>query len=112
MTLDPAALTIAAASSAMLAVPFMPTAMGRFAAMLEATVQLPPKPSAPGAKPEAAAAYPKLQICRLSGEGGLPSMTIELPKGFEEAGQTLCFSKLLKVSTISHAQQVFSICSQ
>ena len=100
MMLDPAAMTIPPASAAMLAVPFMPTAMGRFAAMLEGVVQLPGKP---GAKPEAAAAaVAKLQICKLSGEGGLPSLLIELPKGFEEAGQinTLRFSKLLKVSSM------------
>ncbi|KAK9833148.1 hypothetical protein WJX74_008612 [Apatococcus lobatus] len=101
MTLDPASVTIPSASTAMLAVPFMPTAMGKFAAMLEATVQQPTKPSMPGAKPEAAPAAPKLQICRLSGEGGLPSLSIELPKEFEEAGQvhTLRFSKLLKGKT-------------
>ena len=99
MTLDPSALTIPPASSGLLSVPFMPAAMGKFAAILEATVKLPGQPTAAGAKADPAGGA-KLQICRLSGEGGLPSLSVELPKGFEEPGQpsTLRFSKLLKVS--------------
>ena len=94
MTLDPPEMTIPPASSGLLVIPFMPSAMGKFAALLEATVQLP----AGSAKAEAAGAA-KLQICKLMGEAGLPSLAIELPKGFEEPGQAngLRFSKLLKV---------------
>ena len=112
MLLDPPEMTIPPASSGMLAIPFMPSAMGRFAALLEAAVQLPPRPAAQGAaKPEAggAAAAAKLQVCKLMGEAGLPSLSLELPKGFEEPGQALGvrFSKLLKVCRkLSVAQHV------
>ena len=108
MTLDPPELIIPPASSGSLVVPFMPSAMGKFAALLEATVQLPARPAAQGAaKAEAAGAAgaAKLQICKLMGEAGLPSLSIELPRGFEEPGQTsgLRFSKLLKVSQTQFA---------
>ncbi len=99
MTLDPPELTIPPASSGLLVIPFMPAAMGKFAAILEATVQLPAGPAAPAAAKGEAAGAAKLQICKLMGEAGLPSLAIELPKGFEEPGQPngLRFSKLLKV---------------
>ena len=116
MLLDPPEMTIPPASSGMLAIPFMPSAMGRFAALLEATVQLPARPAAQGAaKPEAAgaAAAAKLQICKLMGEAGLPSLSIELPKGFEEPGQasSVRFSKLLKVCHAACLQVMTKICT-